>query len=76
MLAPATDDPALLEPLAAGAPELAAQALYAATHEWARTPEDVLRRRTTLALRGLGSPAVETRVRDLLDSVSRSAARS
>ena len=62
VLAPAADDPSLLEPLAAGAPELAAQALYAATHEWARTPDDVLRRRTTVALRGLDTPAVRERV--------------
>lgn len=66
VLAPAAEDPSLLEPLDPGAPELAAQALYAATHEWARTPEDVLRRRTTLALRGLATPAAETRVRELL----------
>ncbi len=66
VLAPAADDPSLLEPLAPGAPELAAQALYAARREWAVTPEDVLRRRTTLALRGLGTPDVASRVEQLL----------
>ena len=66
VLAPAAEDPSLLDPLVPGAPELAAQALYAGTHEWARTPEDVLRRRTTLAVRGLSTDA-EARVRELLD---------
>lgn len=65
LLAPAGEDESLLEPLAPGAPEIAAQALYATTHEWARTPDDVLRRRTTLALRGAGA-AAETRVQELL----------
>lgn len=65
VLAPAVEDGSLLEPLAPGALEVAAQALYAATHEWARTPDDVLRRRTTLALRGLGAGA-EGRVLQLL----------
>jgi glycerol-3-phosphate dehydrogenase len=67
VLAPAQEEPALLESLDPAAPELAAQALYAATHEWARTPEDVLRRRTTLALRGLATPGVEARVQELLE---------
>jgi glycerol-3-phosphate dehydrogenase len=66
VLGPATEDPSLLEPLAPGAPELRAQALYAATHEWARTPEDVLRRRTTLAVRGLATPELEAVVQELL----------
>ena len=52
VLAPAADDPSLLEPLRPGGPDLAAQALYARTHEWAVTDEDVLRRRTTVWLRG------------------------
>jgi glycerol-3-phosphate dehydrogenase len=52
VLAPAADDPSLLEPLAPGAPEIAAQVPYAREREWALTDEDVFRRRTTLALRG------------------------
>jgi glycerol-3-phosphate dehydrogenase len=76
VLAPAAEEPSLLEPLAAGAPELAAQAVYAATHEWARTPDDVLRRRTTLALRGLDGVEVRGRVEELLAAVSSSAART
>lgn len=67
VLAPAAEDAALLEPLAPGAPEIAAQALYARTHEWARSAEDVLRRRTTLALRGRAG-AAEARVCELLEA--------
>lgn len=59
VLAPADDDPSLLERLHPEAPEIAAQALYARTHEWACTSEDVLRRRTTLALRGLSVPETD-----------------
>jgi glycerol-3-phosphate dehydrogenase len=47
VLAPAGDDPSLLEPLVAGRPDIRAQDVYARTHEWAHTDEDVLRRRTT-----------------------------
>jgi glycerol-3-phosphate dehydrogenase len=59
-------DPSLLEPLTPGAPDVAAQAVYAAQHEWARTPEDFLRRRTTLALRGCAGAEVKERVEQLL----------
>lgn len=47
VLKPAADDPSLLEPLVPGRPDVRAQEAYACSHEWARTPEDVLRRRTT-----------------------------
>jgi glycerol-3-phosphate dehydrogenase len=47
VLAPAAADPSLLEPLVPGRPDLRAQDLYARTHEWALTDEDVTRRRTT-----------------------------
>jgi glycerol-3-phosphate dehydrogenase len=66
VLAPAREDPSLLEPLDPEAPELAAQALYAATHEWARTADDVLRRRTTLALRGRATAEAAALVEELL----------
>jgi glycerol-3-phosphate dehydrogenase len=56
VLAPAADDPSLLEPLVPGRPDLRAQELYARTREWARTDEDVLRRRTTAWLAGSGIP--------------------
>jgi glycerol-3-phosphate dehydrogenase len=55
VLAPAVDDASLLDPIVSGRPDLRAQDLYARAHEWARTDEDVLRRRTTAWL--AGSPA-------------------
>jgi glycerol-3-phosphate dehydrogenase len=54
------------EPLADGAPEIGAQVVYAREREWAVDADDVLRRRTTLALRGLASPTVRARVDALL----------
>ena len=53
VLALADEDPELLQPLHPDAPDIAAQATYARASEWACTDEDVLARRTTLALRGL-----------------------
>ena len=52
VLAPAVDDPSLLEPIVSGRPDLRAQEVYAREHEWARTDEDVYRRRTTVWLAG------------------------
>ena len=66
VLEPALADPTLLEPLTPGAPDIAAQAVYAAEREWARNPEDVLRRRTTLALRGLADAELTRRVEQLI----------
>jgi glycerol-3-phosphate dehydrogenase len=66
VLEPAVDDPTLLEPLSPGATDIAAQAVYAARAEWARSAEDVARRRTTLALRGHAGPAVLARIEDLI----------
>jgi glycerol-3-phosphate dehydrogenase len=57
VLAPAVDDPSLLEPLRPDGPDLGAQALYARTHEWAVTADDVLRRRTTVWARGESADA-------------------
>jgi glycerol-3-phosphate dehydrogenase len=62
----AADDPALLERLHPDGPDIAAQALYAATDEWARSAEDVIRRRTTLFYRGLVDERVLRRVEELL----------
>ena len=59
VLAPALDDPSLLEPLSPDAPDIAASAVYAAASEWARNADDVVRRRTTLALRGCATPEVD-----------------
>ena len=66
VLEPAVADPALLEPLTPDAPDIAAQAVYAAEREWARNPEDILRRRTTLALRGLADAGLTRRVEQLI----------
>ena len=52
VLAPALDEPALLEPIVPGRPDLRAQERYAREREWARTDEDVRRRRTTAWLAG------------------------
>jgi glycerol-3-phosphate dehydrogenase len=62
VLRPALDDPALLEPLHPAGPDIAAQARYAVDAEWATTTDDVLRRRTTVAWRGLDGEDVRERV--------------
>jgi glycerol-3-phosphate dehydrogenase len=60
LLALLKDDPGLIRPVIEGSPLLGAQVVYAVEFELARTPEDVLRRRTQLALstgRGLAELA-------------------
>ena len=54
-----------LEPLGDG-PEVEAQVVYAREREWALTADDVLRRRTTLAVTGRDSDEVRRRVEELL----------
>jgi glycerol-3-phosphate dehydrogenase len=67
VVSPAVEEPELLELLHEGGPDIAAQARYAASHEWARSADDVIRRRTTLFYRGLGDdPLVVSRVEDFL----------
>jgi len=68
VLALAAEDPELLERLHPQGPDIAAQARYAATHEWARSAEDVLRRRTTLFHRGLVDAEVTARVERVLQA--------
>ncbi|MEZ5320579.1 MAG: glycerol-3-phosphate dehydrogenase/oxidase [Microthrixaceae bacterium] len=46
------DDPSLCEPLVAGLPYIAAEAVFAVRHEMARTVDDVLSRRTRARLFG------------------------
>jgi glycerol-3-phosphate dehydrogenase len=53
VLALGAADSKLLEPLAPGAPDIAAQAVYAREREWACTADDILFRRTTVGQRGL-----------------------
>jgi len=66
VLAPAERDPSLLERLDPRGPDIAAQVAYAASREWARSSDDVLRRRTTLFHRGLTGEDVVARVETLL----------
>ncbi|MCX3059486.1 glycerol-3-phosphate dehydrogenase/oxidase [Streptomyces beihaiensis] len=63
----ANENPELAERVHPDAPEIWAQVVYARDHEWARTPDDVLRRRTTLTIRGLATDEVRGRVQDVLD---------
>ena len=53
VLALGARDPKLLEPIAPGGPDIAAQAVHAREREWACTEDDVLFRRTTVGPRGL-----------------------
>ncbi|OON82281.1 glycerol-3-phosphate dehydrogenase/oxidase [Streptomyces tsukubensis] len=63
----ANEYPELAERIHPDAPEIWAQAVYARDHEWAETPDDVLRRRTTLTIRGLATDDVRAKVQKLLD---------
>ncbi|MEU7435964.1 glycerol-3-phosphate dehydrogenase C-terminal domain-containing protein, partial [Streptomyces sioyaensis] len=60
------DDPALGERIHPDGPEIWAQVVYARDHEWAQTVDDVLRRRTTMTIRGLDTDEVRARAQDLL----------
>jgi glycerol-3-phosphate dehydrogenase len=64
----AADRPELLERIHPDAPDLAAQVVFAVRQEWATSADDIIRRRTTLAARGLATPAVTARVADLVAS--------
>jgi glycerol-3-phosphate dehydrogenase len=55
VLAPAANEPDLLRRLHPDGPDLLAQAVYARDFEWACSLDDILNRRTTLAVRGLAS---------------------
>jgi len=59
-------DPALGERIHPDGPEIWAPVVHARDHEWAETVDDVLRRRTTLTVRGLGTDEVRAGVQDLL----------
>lgn len=63
----AKDDASLAERVHPDAPEIWAQVVYARDNEWAETADDVLRRRTTLTIRGLATDEVRGKVQDLLD---------
>jgi glycerol-3-phosphate dehydrogenase len=51
-----------LAPIHPGGPDLWAQVLHAADSEWAVTVDDVIRRRTTVEIRGLATPEVREAV--------------
>ncbi|KAF5998273.1 FAD-dependent oxidoreductase [Streptomyces mirabilis] len=63
----ANENPELGERVHPDAPEIWAQVVWARDHEWAETTDDVLRRRTTLTIRGLATDEVRGKVQDLLD---------
>ncbi len=56
------EDPELGRPLHPDGPDVWAQVAYAADREWAQTADDVLRRRTTMVVRGLDTPEVRAEV--------------
>ncbi|MDS1271701.1 glycerol-3-phosphate dehydrogenase/oxidase [Lipingzhangella sp. LS1_29] len=60
--------PKLLDRIHPDGPDIWAQAVYGHTHEWARTVDDVLRRRTTVTVRGLETPEIRQRTAQLLAS--------
>jgi glycerol-3-phosphate dehydrogenase len=58
--------PDVLEKLHPEGPDIWAQVYYAADEEWAVTVEDVVRRRTTLGVRGLDTENVRDRLASIL----------
>ncbi len=72
VLALAADDPGLRERIHDDGPDIAAQVAYAVSSEWARSTEDVVRRRTTLFHRGLATPDTIEMVESLLAGASAS----
>lgn len=59
-------DPSLGERIHPDGPDVWAQVAYARDAEWACTTDDVLRRRTTLTVRGLDTAQVRERVAAML----------
>ncbi|WP_025274556.1 glycerol-3-phosphate dehydrogenase/oxidase [Haloglycomyces albus] len=66
VLALAESDPRLLEPIHPDGPDIWAQVVWAIRHEWAHSVEDVLRRRTTVTVRGLDTQAVRQDVERMI----------
>ncbi|MFJ9828001.1 FAD-dependent oxidoreductase [Streptomyces sp. NPDC101160] len=62
----ANENPELAERVHPDAPEIWAQVAYARDREWAETADDVLRRRTTLTIRGLATDEIRGKVEDML----------
>ena len=57
-----TADPRLAERIHPDGPDIWAQVAYAVADEWACTVDDILRRRTTVEVRGLATPEVHAEV--------------
>ena len=51
-----------LEPIHPAGPDVWGQVIHAVDREWACTVDDVVRRRTTVALRGLATPEIRDRI--------------
>lgn len=64
-----SDNPALGERIHPDGPDIWAQVTYARDREWAATADDVLRRRTTLTVRGLDSAEIREAVTELLKAL-------
>ncbi len=60
--------PSALERIHPDGPDVWAQAYHAVEHEWAVTVDDVVRRHTTLAVRGLASAAVRAEMTRFVES--------
>lgn len=60
-------EPDALEPIDDRGPDVVAQAYFARDEEHALTVDDVVRRRTTLAIRGLADDRTRSRVARALD---------
>jgi glycerol-3-phosphate dehydrogenase len=58
----AVSRPESLERIHPDGPDIWAQADYANEEEWALTPDDILRRRTTVSVRGLATPELAKRL--------------
>jgi glycerol-3-phosphate dehydrogenase len=66
LLARGLKDPGQLERIHPDGPDIWAQVAYAIDQEWAYQVEDVVRRRTTLAVRGLDTPEIREKVAALI----------
>jgi glycerol-3-phosphate dehydrogenase len=70
VLALAVDRPELLEAVHQAGQDIGAQVVHAGLQEWARSADDVMRRRTMLEYRGLADDATRGKVEALLASAS------
>ena len=64
-----------LERIHPDGPDVWAQVYHAIEREWATTVEDVVRRRTTIAVRGLATPGVRSEVGRVIATTTRACYR-